>query len=90
EEAEAAAAKAIDASEANILLTRSERGMSYFANGQPPIHRVAEAQEVFDVSGAGDTVVATVAASLAAGLKIESGLALANAAAGVVVAKRGT
>jgi D-beta-D-heptose 7-phosphate kinase/D-beta-D-heptose 1-phosphate adenosyltransferase len=90
EEAAAAAAKAIDASEANILLTRSERGMSYFANGQPPIHRAAEAQEVFDVSGAGDTVVATVAASLAAGLKIESGLALANAAAGVVVAKRGT
>ncbi|MDX2233145.1 MAG: D-glycero-beta-D-manno-heptose-7-phosphate kinase [Hyphomonadaceae bacterium] len=88
-EAAAAAAVAIAQSGAAILLTRSEKGMSLFRNGADPIHLPAEAREVFDVSGAGDTVVAVIAAALGAGLPIERAMRLANAAAGVVVAKVG-
>jgi D-beta-D-heptose 7-phosphate kinase/D-beta-D-heptose 1-phosphate adenosyltransferase len=90
EEAAGAAAEAIAQSGAAILLTRSEKGMSLFRSGAAPIHLPAEAREVFDVSGAGDTVVAVVAAALAAGLRIERAMRLANAAAGIVVGKVGT
>jgi D-beta-D-heptose 7-phosphate kinase/D-beta-D-heptose 1-phosphate adenosyltransferase len=72
------------------LLTRSEKGMSLFRAGAAPIHLPAEAREVFDVSGAGDTVVAVIAAALAADIKIERAMRIANAAAGVVVGKVGT
>lgn len=90
EEAEAAAGKAMAASGAAILLTRSEKGMSLFRPGAAPVHLPAQAREVFDVSGAGDTVVAALAAALAAGRPIEEAMAIANAAAGVVVTKLGT
>jgi D-beta-D-heptose 7-phosphate kinase / D-beta-D-heptose 1-phosphate adenosyltransferase len=91
DEALRAAAVAIEQCSANILLTRSERGMSLFAtNGADPIHLPAEAQEVFDVSGAGDAVVAAIATTLAAGLSVPLAMHIANAAAAVVVAKFGT
>ncbi len=90
DEALAAATAAIKDSGADILLTRSEKGMSLFRAGGPPITLPAEAREVFDVSGAGDTVVAVIATALGAGLPIERAMRIANAAAGVVVAKLGT
>jgi D-beta-D-heptose 7-phosphate kinase / D-beta-D-heptose 1-phosphate adenosyltransferase len=89
-EAQAAADEAIAQSDAAILLTRSEKGMSLFRKGAPAIHLPAEAREVFDVSGAGDTVVSVIAAGLGAGLPIERTMHIANAAAGIVVAKVGT
>ena len=89
-EAEAAAHEAIAQSDAAILLTRSEKGMSLFRKDAPPIHLPAQAREVFDVSGAGDTVVAVIAAGLGAGLPIERTMRIANAAAGIVVGKVGT
>lgn len=90
EEAAAAAEIAMQASGASILLTRSERGMSFFAQGQPALNSPAEALEVFDVSGAGDTVVATLAVAMAGGFDMPTAMRLANAAAGVVVGKHGT
>lgn len=89
-QAEQAAQAAIAQCGAAILLTRSERGASVFRAGAAPIHAPAQAREVFDVSGAGDTVVAAFGLSLAAGLDAGQAMALANAAAGVVVGKRGT
>lgn len=73
-----------------LLLTRSGEGMTLFYPDGAAIHDAAKAREVYDVSGAGDTVVAVVAASMGAGLDDESTLALANAAAGLVVGKLGT
>lgn len=90
EDAERAAALAIEASGADILLTRSELGMSYFRKGQPPLHSGAEAKEVFDVSGAGDTVVAAFGLALAAGFETPHALRIANVAAGIAVGKYGT
>lgn len=90
DEACAAAALAIERSGASILLTRSEKGMSLFREGRTPIHLPTRAREVFDVSGAGDTVVATFAAALSVGASMEAAMELANLAAGVVVAKLGT
>ncbi len=72
-----------------VLVTRAEDGMTLVADGEPQ-HFPAEAAEVFDVSGAGDTVVATLAAGLAAGLDLPVAVRLANIAAGVVVGKVGT
>jgi D-beta-D-heptose 7-phosphate kinase/D-beta-D-heptose 1-phosphate adenosyltransferase len=89
-EAEAAANEAIAQSGADILLTRSEKGMSLFRKDAQPIHLPAQAREVFDVSGAGDTVVAVIASGLGAGLPIERTMRIANAAAGIVVGKVGT
>ncbi len=72
-----------------LLLTRSEEGMSLFdADGHVQV--AAEAREVFDVTGAGDTVIATVAAMLACGLGLREALPIANRAGGVVVGKFGT
>lgn len=90
DEARAAAAAAFAVSGASVLLTRSEKGMSLFRDGTPPVHLATTARSVFDVSGAGDTVVAAVALGLAGGLRIEAAMRLANAAAGVVVGKHGT
>lgn len=89
-EAAAAARAAQEMCGAEILLTRSEKGMSYFPLAGEPIHLATVAQDVFDVSGAGDTVVATIATALAAGLPMASAMRLANHAAGVVVSKLGT
>lgn len=73
-----------------LLVTRSEHGMSLIEPGRPALHLPATAREVFDVTGAGDTVVATLAAALAAGQSLASAARLANAAAGIVVTKLGT
>ena len=72
-----------------LLLTRSEEGMSLFTDVGVS-HVKAQAREVFDVSGAGDTVIATLAVALAAGWPLERAMALANRAGGIVVGKLGT
>ncbi len=77
---------AIDA----VLLTRGSAGMTLVARDGQPLHVRAETHRVFDVTGAGDTVVATLAAALAVGAPLEDAVRLANVAAGIVVAKPGT
>ena len=72
-----------------LIVTRSAQGWSLI-DGEKISHIKARAQEVFDVSGAGDTVIAVFAAALAGGLDSEAAAYLANVAAGVVVAKVGT
>ena len=72
-----------------VLLTRSEEGMTLF-DAQGQLHVNAHAREVFDVTGAGDTVIATLAACVAAGLSLRIALPLANRAGGLVVGKLGT
>lgn len=72
-----------------LLLTRSEEGMTLFAR-EGVTHEPAQAREVFDVSGAGDTVIATLAVMLASGLSLPDAMRLANRAAGIVVGKLGT
>ena len=72
-----------------LLLTRSEEGMSLFdADGHVQIP--AQAREVFDVTGAGDTVIATLAAMMAGGLSLREAMPIANRAGGIVVGKFGT
>ena len=72
-----------------LLLTRSEEGMSLFdASGE--VHVGAQALEVFDVTGAGDTVIATLAVLMAGGLTVREALPWANKAGGIVVGKFGT
>lgn len=72
-----------------LLLTRSEEGMSLF-DAAGHTHVPAQAREVFDVTGAGDTVIATLAAMLASGLSLREAMPLANRAGGIVVGKFGT
>jgi rfaE bifunctional protein kinase chain/domain len=72
-----------------LLLTRSEEGMTLFDEAGE-LHVSAQAREVFDVTGAGDTVIATMAALVAAGLSLREALPLANRAGGLVVGKFGT
>ncbi len=72
-----------------LLVTRSEEGMTLFGEAGR-VHEPAVAREVYDVSGAGDTVIATLAVMLASGLDLASAMRLANRAAGVVVGKLGT
>jgi rfaE bifunctional protein kinase chain/domain len=72
-----------------LLLTRSEEGMSLYT-AEEVLHVHADAREVFDVSGAGDTVIATMAAMLGAGAPLAEALATANRAGGIVVGKLGT
>jgi D-beta-D-heptose 7-phosphate kinase/D-beta-D-heptose 1-phosphate adenosyltransferase len=87
----AAARKAIAQSQiAAMLVTRSERGMSLIEASGRVTHAPTWAREVYDVSGAGDTVIATLAAGLALGADLVEAVKLANAAAGVVVGKIGT
>ncbi|NNM60118.1 MAG: bifunctional D-glycero-beta-D-manno-heptose-7-phosphate kinase/D-glycero-beta-D-manno-heptose 1-phosphate adenylyltransferase HldE [Legionellales bacterium] len=74
----------------SILITRGAHGMTLVERDMPPAHLAANAHEVFDVTGAGDTVIAVTAASLAAGVPCLQAVQLANAAAGVVVGKVGT
>ncbi|OOE80644.1 bifunctional heptose 7-phosphate kinase/heptose 1-phosphate adenyltransferase [Salinivibrio sp. ML198] len=73
-----------------LLVTRSEHGMTLLRPDAAPLNLPTLAKEVYDVTGAGDTVISVLAASLAAGKPIEQACALANAAAGVVVGKLGT
>ncbi|MGD8107836.1 bifunctional D-glycero-beta-D-manno-heptose-7-phosphate kinase/D-glycero-beta-D-manno-heptose 1-phosphate adenylyltransferase HldE [Pantoea sp. FN0302] len=73
-----------------LLVTRSENGMTLLQPGKAPLHLPTQAQEVYDVTGAGDTVIGVLAASLASGDDLEAACFLANAAAGVVVGKLGT
>ncbi len=75
---------------AAILVTRSEQGMTLIQADDQELHLPAKAREVYDVTGAGDTVVATLASALAAGVDLKEACILANAAAGIVVAKLGT
>ncbi|MBI3513010.1 MAG: D-glycero-beta-D-manno-heptose 1-phosphate adenylyltransferase, partial [Proteobacteria bacterium] len=77
---------AIDA----LLVTRSDDGMTLIVRDGAAVHLPAEAREVFDVSGAGDTVIATLAAALGAGVALPEASMLANVAAGIVVGKVGT
>lgn len=72
-----------------LLITRSEAGMTLFS-AAGILHQPTVAREVFDVSGAGDTVIATLGVMLAAGLSLEVAVASANRAAGIVVGKLGT
>ena len=72
-----------------ILITLSEKGMRYI-DFERDIYLPSQAREVFDVTGAGDTVIATLAAAVAAGYSLEESLAMSNAAAGIVVGKVGT
>ena len=85
-----AAAHAQGASGAAILLTRSEKGISLFPLEGAPLHLPTVAQDVFDVSGAGDTVIAVLAAAIAAEIPLADGIRMANHAAGIVVSKLGT
>jgi D-beta-D-heptose 7-phosphate kinase/D-beta-D-heptose 1-phosphate adenosyltransferase len=73
-----------------VLLTRGAAGMSLFRPGVPAVHIPSVAKDVFDVTGAGDTVAGTVAMAVAAGASLEEAAHLANRAAGIVVGKVGT
>lgn len=79
-----------DCAIANVLVTRSQDGMTLVTREGAVHHLPAEAREVFDVSGAGDTVVAAMAAAIASGAPLAEAAKLANVAAGIVVGKVGT
>lgn len=72
-----------------VLVTRSEEGMSYFGKDKQALHIPARARDVYDVTGAGDTVIAAIGVALAAGGSLPDTLQLANVAAGIVVGKLG-
>jgi len=72
-----------------LLVTRSEDGMSLYRANEM-LHEAAQAREVFDVSGAGDTVIATLAVMLGSGADMHEAMRIANRAAGIVVGKLGT
>jgi len=74
----------------SILITRGEHGMSLFEKKKPVFHIPTRAREVFDVTGAGDTVISTFTLALAAGASLRQAAELANYAAGIVVGKLGT
>ncbi|WP_275288095.1 bifunctional D-glycero-beta-D-manno-heptose-7-phosphate kinase/D-glycero-beta-D-manno-heptose 1-phosphate adenylyltransferase HldE [Halomonas elongata] len=73
-----------------LLITRSEKGMTLIREGADPLHLPTRAREVFDVTGAGDTVIGVLGLALAAGHGFPEAMTLANLAAGLVVAKPGT
>ena len=73
-----------------VLVTRGEEGMTLFEGRRSPRHFPARASEVYDVTGAGDTVISVLAASLAAGAGVYEAIELANAAAGMVIRELGT
>lgn len=74
----------------SVLITRGEKGMSLFEKKKPPVHIPTRAQEVYDVTGAGDTVISTLTLALAAGAPLRLAAEMANHAAGIVVGKLGT
>ncbi|MEH6586796.1 MAG: bifunctional D-glycero-beta-D-manno-heptose-7-phosphate kinase/D-glycero-beta-D-manno-heptose 1-phosphate adenylyltransferase HldE [Halioglobus sp.] len=73
-----------------LLVTRGEHGMTLLRPGEEELHLPARAREVFDVTGAGDTVIAVLASAVAAGAELPQAVALANIAASIVVGKLGT
>ncbi len=73
-----------------LLVTRGEQGMTLLERDKPARHLPTHAREVFDVTGAGDTVISVLAAALAAGMPLEAATQLSNIAAGIVVGKLGT
>ena len=73
-----------------VLITRGDRGMMLLEGSDAPVYVATAAREVYDVTGAGDTVIATLAAALAAGSSLIEAAGLANHAAGIVVGKVGT
>jgi D-beta-D-heptose 7-phosphate kinase/D-beta-D-heptose 1-phosphate adenosyltransferase len=73
-----------------LIITRGDQGMTLFKGGDEWVHIPAIGREVYDVTGAGDTVVATLALGLASGLDMEDSAWLANIAAGVVISEVGT
>ncbi|MDP0074760.1 bifunctional D-glycero-beta-D-manno-heptose-7-phosphate kinase/D-glycero-beta-D-manno-heptose 1-phosphate adenylyltransferase HldE [Glaesserella parasuis] len=73
-----------------LLITRSEKGMTLLRPNQDPFHLPTQAKEVYDVTGAGDTVISVLATAIADGRPLEEACYLANAAAGIVVGKLGT
>ncbi|MBQ0712741.1 MAG: bifunctional D-glycero-beta-D-manno-heptose-7-phosphate kinase/D-glycero-beta-D-manno-heptose 1-phosphate adenylyltransferase HldE [Porticoccus sp.] len=73
-----------------LLITRSEHGMTLLRKDMPELHLPARAREVFDVTGAGDTVISVLATAIAAGAELPDAVAMANIAAGLVVGKLGT
>lgn len=73
-----------------VLITRGEKGMSLFEPSVQPLHIPAQAREVYDVTGAGDTVISALVVALVAGLDLPSSVKIANLAAGIVVGKLGT
>lgn len=74
---------------ANVLITESENGMTLFTRGDGPVHYDAIAHEVYDVTGAGDTVIATLAVGIAAGMDFAESARIANVAAGIAVGQIG-
>ncbi|MET0002549.1 MAG: bifunctional D-glycero-beta-D-manno-heptose-7-phosphate kinase/D-glycero-beta-D-manno-heptose 1-phosphate adenylyltransferase HldE [Candidatus Thiodiazotropha sp.] len=72
-----------------LLITLSERGMLLIDEDAPPLHLPTRAREVFDVTGAGDTVIGVLGAGIAAGMPVQEAAGLANVAAGLMVAKLG-
>jgi len=74
----------------SILITEGKEGMTLFEGDNKSIHIPTAAREIFDVSGAGDTVVATISLAIVSGMDLESAVRLANSAAGIVVRKMGT
>jgi D-glycero-beta-D-manno-heptose-7-phosphate kinase len=87
---EAAGQKLMTELNCNVLITRGAEGMSLFKPDDPPVHIPTQTQEVFDVSGAGDTVIATTALALCSGASLREAAILANHAAGIKVGKLGT
>jgi len=73
-----------------LLVTRGEHGMTLIRKNEPELHLPARAREVYDVTGAGDTVISVLASALAAGKELPQAVALSNLAAGIVVGKLGT
>ena len=73
-----------------LVITRSEKGMSIITRGNHKVDIATAAQEVFDITGAGDTVISMLSVAIASGLDIEEAVILANYAAGIVVGKVGT
>lgn len=73
-----------------LLITRGEHGMTLLREGDEPVHLATQAREVYDVTGAGDTVISVLAAALGAGQDLVAAMELANLAAGIVVGKLGT
>jgi D-beta-D-heptose 7-phosphate kinase/D-beta-D-heptose 1-phosphate adenosyltransferase len=73
-----------------LLITRSEEGVTLLQKGHPPLHVPTQARDVFDVTGAGDSVIASLAAAVAQGAGLVNATRLANLAAGVAVAHSGT
>jgi len=73
-----------------VLITRGEDGMTLFQPRRRPRHFPTRSSEVYDVTGAGDTVISVLAAGLAAGATLHEAITLANAAAGIVIRELGT